>query len=97
MAGCLLVLAREKDVQFGQQSVSILITSDVPEGMRVCACWGLKVRVCVCVCVCAWWGLKVCVHCRGGGGLKVGDNPAPFAAGSVCARMLGGGLMMCVF
>lgn len=35
VAGCLLVLAREKGVEF-DQGISILICSDVPEGARIC-------------------------------------------------------------
>ena len=45
VAGCLLVLARERGVAF-EEGVSLLICSDVPEGVRVCAAGGAR-RTCL--------------------------------------------------
>ena len=56
VAGCLLVLAHECGVAFQGRSVAILVSSDVPEGVRVCVC------VCACVRVQASFALFLTVN-----------------------------------
>lgn len=45
MVGCLLVLAHEKDIRFDSRSMSILISSDVPEGKGVSSSAAVEVAV----------------------------------------------------